>query len=271
MRKRRSFFRTSRFWIVNIIEDLGQSVIDAMDQLGGITILFFQAIRGVFSQFPTKKDLFIKQCYQCGVLSLPIVLLTGAFTGMVLAVQSYYQFHQITMDTAIGILVGLSMTRELGPVLTAVMVAGRVGAAMAAELGTMRVTEQIDALRAMATDPIRYLIVPRFLACFIVVPLLTAFSVLIGILGGYVVGVKMLHVNQTFFIQNMLDYTKVSDLLNGLVKATVFGILISIISCYKGYNAENGAEGVGLATTEAVVFSCVSILVSDFFLSIVLF
>lgn len=270
MSKERHLFRHSRFWLFNMIEDLGHSVIDGMYQLGGITILFGQTLRGVFSRFP-KRDLFIKQCYQCGVLSLPVVLLTGAFTGMVLAVQSYYQFHQMTMDTAIGILVGLSMTRELGPVLTGVMVAGRVGASMAAELGSMRVTEQIDALRAMATDPVRYLIVPRFLACVIMVPILTTFSIFIGILGGYFVGVKMLHINHTFFIQNMVDYTKISDLMSGLAKATFFGMLVSVISCYKGYMAENGAEGVGLATTEAVVFSCISILVSDFFLSIILF
>ncbi|MBI1871515.1 MAG: ABC transporter permease [Chlamydiae bacterium] len=254
----------------NFIPDLGRSAIDGIYQLGGIFILFVQTLKRIFLKSPNW-TLVIKQCYQCGVLSLPVVLLTGAFTGMVLAVQSFYQFHQITMDTAIGILVGLSMTRELGPVLTAVMVAGRVGAAMAAELGTMRVTEQIDALRSMATDPVSYLIVPRFLACVIVVPLLTTFAISVGILGGYIVGVKMLHINHTFFIQNMLDFTKVSDLMNGLVKSSVFGVLIAIISCYKGFTTENGAEGVGIATTEAVVFSCISILVSDFFLSIILF
>ncbi|MBI1882730.1 MAG: ABC transporter permease [Chlamydiae bacterium] len=254
----------------NFLSDIGRSTIDGLYQLGGITILFLQTTSRLFSRL-SWRVLFVKQCYQCGVLSLPVVLLTGAFTGMVLAVQSYYQFHQITMDTAIGILVGLSMTRELGPVLTAVMVAGRVGAAMAAELGTMRVTEQIDALRTLATDPVSYLIVPRFLACMVVVPILTTFAIFVGILGGYVVGVKMLHINHTFFIQNMVDYTKVSDLMSGLTKSVVFGVLVAIISCYKGFFAENGAEGVGIATTEAVVYSCISILVSDFFLSIVLF
>src|SRR5574341_883062 len=147
--------------IRNVIANLGRSVLESLDELGGIAILFFQALARVFTRLPSR-SLLIKQCYQCGVLSLPVVLLTGAFTGMVLAVQSYYQFHELTMETAIGILVSLSMTRELGPVLTSVMFTGRVGAAMAAELGTMRVTEQIDALRAMAADPINYLIVPRF-------------------------------------------------------------------------------------------------------------
>lgn len=262
-------------FLLRLVYDLGSTVLDGLQQLGGISILFFQTVFRIFSS-PTfgareKRDLLFKQCYQCGVLSLPVVLLTGAFTGMVLAVQSYVQFHELTMDTAIGILVSLSMTRELGPVLTGVMVAGRVGAAMAAELGTMRVTEQIDALRAMATDPISYLIVPRFLACLLMVPILTAFAMFIGIVGGYLVGVKMLHVNQTFYIKNMLDFTTVSDMMSGLVKATIFGVFVSVISCYKGYTASNGAEGVGIATTEAVVFSCITILVSDFFLSIVLF
>lgn len=243
---------------------------DGLSQLGGMTILFAQTVKRVFSEFP-ERSLLIKQCYQCGVLSLPVVLLTGAFTGMVLAVQAYYQFRQMTMETTIGILVGLSMTRELGPVLTAVMVAGRVGASMAAELGTMRVTEQIDAMRAMATDPVSYLIVPRFLACLFMVPLLTTMAVLIGITGGYLVGVRMLHINEVFFIQNMLNFTKTSDLMNGLIKATFFGVVVAVISCYKGFTAENGAEGVGIATTQAVVYSCIAILVSDFFLTVVLF
>jgi phospholipid/cholesterol/gamma-HCH transport system permease protein len=137
----------------NMVASLGYSVFKGLDELGGIAILLFQTLTHTFSRLPNR-TLFIKQCYQCGVLSLPVVLLTGAFTGMVLAVQSYYQFHELSMETAIGILVSLSMTRELGPVLTAVMITGRVGASMAAELGTMRVTEQIDALRAMATDPV---------------------------------------------------------------------------------------------------------------------
>lgn len=256
--------------IGNWVSNLGFAVLDGLHQFGGIAVLFFRTIARIFAKLPERK-LFIKQCYQCGVLSLPVIVLTGAFTGMVLAVQSYYQFHQLTMDSAIGILVSLSMTRELGPVLTGIMFTGRVGAAMAAELGTMRVTEQVDALRAMATDPIAYLIVPRFLACLVVVPILTIFAIFIGIGGGYIVGVQMLHVNKTFFMQNLLDFTEVTDLMSGLAKSLVFAMLTVVISCYKGFTAENGAEGVGIATTEAVVYSCISILVSDFFLSIILF
>lgn len=258
-----------RFFTTMVL-DLGRYVVEALQELGGMSILFFRTLHRLFTGLPDRQ-LLIKQCYQCGVLSLPVVLLTGAFTGMVLAVQSYYQFHQMTMETAIGILVGLSMTRELGPVLTGVMVAGRVGAAMAAELGSMKVSEQIDALRAMATDPIRYLIVPRFLACLIVVPLLTILAIFIGIMGGHFVSIRMFHINETFFFKNMLDYTTASDLMNGVMKSVVFGMLVAGISCYKGFTADNGAEGVGIATTEAVVYSCIAILVSDFFLTVVLF
>jgi len=249
---------------------LGERAVDILSSLGNYAIFTWETLIKSFGGLPDRK-LLMKQFYQVGVLSLPVVLLTGGFTGMVLAVQSYYQLHKVTLDTAIGILVGLSMTNELGPVLTALMVAGRVGASMAAELGTMRVTEQIDALQVMACDPIRYLMVPRFLACLFMVPLLTVFSIFIGIMGGYYVGVKLLHINQTFFMTNMLDFTEIYDLLSGLIKSVFFAMLIVTISCYKGFTTEHGAEGVGKATTQAVVFSCISILISDFFLSIILF
>ena len=189
---------------------------------------------------------------------------------MVLAVQSYYQFHQISMETAIGILIGLSMTNELGPVLTALMVAGRVGASMAAQLGTMKVTEQIDALNTLAVDPVSYLVAPRLIAGIFMIPILTVFSIFICFLGGYFISVELLQINKTFFVNNMLDFTGVMDFLNGLTKSVVFALIIIIISCYKGIIADDGAEGVGKATTEAVVFSCISILISDFFLSIIL-
>ena len=255
---------------MNIFVRTGIHVINNTAQVGRLFIMLFETLRFCVSSLPNRIQLG-KQLYQVGVKSLPVILLTGAFTGMVLAVQSYYQFHKITMETAIGILVGLSMTNELGPVLTALMISGRVGASMAAELGTMRVTEQVDALKTMAISPIKYLVVPRFMACIIMVPILTTFSVFIGILGGCVVGIKLLHINQTFFIQNMLEFTTAEDLNIGLIKAFVFGIIIAIVSCFKGFYAEGGAEGVGKATTQAVVLSCISILISDFFLSILLY
>lgn len=220
---------------------------------------------------PPKRDQVLRQMFQVGVMSMPVVLITGAFTGAVLAVQTYYQFKKLTMESAIGIIVGLSMTNELGPVLTALMVSGRVGAAMAAELGTMRVTEQIDALRSLATNPVQYLIVPRFIACVTLVPLLTALSIFIGIVGGYLVGVEMKGVNSTFFIENMVDFTTATDVFNGITKSIYFSVVMAVVCCYKGFTCPEGAEGVGRATTQAVVLTCITILILDFFLSILLF
>ena len=249
---------------------LGRDFIFWIGKLGDMSMLAYQSFGYTLTSPPRRSNIY-KQMFAIGVLSLPVVLITGAFTGMVLAVQTYYQFHKITMETAVGIIVGLSMTNELGPVLTAVMVAGRVGAAMAAELGTMKVTEQIDALSTLAMDPVRYLIVPRVIACVALVPILTMFSIFVGIVGGWVVGVKMKGINPTFFIKNMMDFVKPSDLINGLVKSVVFSIIIAIVSCYEGFHAEGGAEGVGKATTQAVVSSAIVVLISDFFLSIILF
>lgn len=241
-----------------------------LNQLGQIGYLFRDTIRFLLQDPPKGKQVF-RQMYFIGVMSLPVVLITGAFTGAVLAVQTYYQFHKLTMESAVGIIVGLSMTNELGPVLTSVMVAGRVGAAIAAELGTMRVTEQIDALKSLATNPVQYLIVPRFIACVTLIPLLTVFSIFVGILGGYVVGVEMKGINSTFFIENMLDFTTSTDLINGITKSIYFSGVIAIISCFKGFSCAEGAEGVGRATTEAVVLSCITILILDFFLTVLLF
>ena len=253
-----------------ILLNLGRDSVFWTRRLGAMAHLFYQTLSYAAFSPPRRPNIY-KQMFEIGVRSLPVVLITGAFTGMVLAVQTYYQFHKITMETAVGIIVGLSMTNELGPVLTAVMVAGRVGAAMAAELGTMKVTEQIDALSTLAVDPVRYLIVPRFIACVALVPILTVFSIFIGIVGGWVVGVKMKGINATFFLKNMMDFMKPSDLVNGLVKSVVFAMIIAIVSCFEGFGAEGGAEGVGKATTQAVVASAIVVLISDFFLSIILF
>ncbi len=253
-----------------ILKGLGRDCLFWVIRLGAMTRLFYQTLMYSIVSPPRRPQIY-KQMFEIGVRSLPVVLITGAFTGMVLAVQTYYQFHKITMETAVGVIVGLSMTNELGPVLTAIMVAGRVGASMAAELGTMKVTEQIDALSTLAVDPVRYLIVPRFIACVALVPLLTVFSIFVGIAGGYVVGVKMKGINSTFFIKNMFDFLQVNDLVNGLVKSVVFAMIIAIVSCFEGFNADGGAEGVGKATTQAVVASAIIILISDFFMSIILF
>ena len=217
----------------------------------------------------SRRDL-IYQVYFIGVKSQSVVLVTGAFTGMVLAAQTYFQFHKIKMDTATLAVVSVSMCSELGPVLTALMVAGRVGAAFAAEIGTMRVTEQIDALRTLATHPIDYLVVPRLIGANIALPLLTIEAMFIGIASSYFVGVFLLGIEPTYAYWNMLKYSHDSDVMIGLVKSVVYGGIIALIGCYKGITCGLGADGVGRATTEAVVYASITILITNFFLTMVL-
>jgi phospholipid/cholesterol/gamma-HCH transport system permease protein len=190
---------------------------------------------------------------------------------MVLALQTYHGFRLFSAESLVGATVALSMTRELGPVLTALMVTGRAGSAMAAELGTMRVTEQIDALYTMATNPIQYLVVPRLIAGVLMVPILTTISDFVGIVGGYFVGVELLDINAGIYMKKMLDIVELDDIFNGLIKAACFGLILSLIGCYKGFSTRGGAEGVGKSTTEAVVLSSVSILISDYFLTAAMF
>lgn len=220
---------------------------------------------------PFKLNYIFKQMEFIGVRSVFVIILTGAFTGMVLALQSYYGFKKFGSEGLVGATVALSMTRELGPVLTSLMVTGRAGSAMAAELGTMRVTEQIDALTVMALNPIKYLVTPRVIAAFLVLPVLTVISNFVGIIGGYIVGVKLLGINEGAYIDKMIKFVELNDIYNGLVKAAVFGIIFSIISCYKGFYTKGGAEGVGRATTEAVVVSSVTILIADYVLTSFMF
>jgi len=214
---------------------------------------------------------FFHQLEFIGVKSLFIVILTGLFTGMVLALQAYYGLLKFGGESMLGAGVALSMTRELGPVLTSLMVAARAGSAMAAELGTMKVTEQVDALLAMAVHPIHYLALPRLLGGVIMVPLLTVVSVFVGIVGGYFVGVVLLGVNPGTYMQKMLEVVTADDLYNGLFKSVVFGLLLAVISCYQGLQASGGAEGVGLVTTRAVVYSAIAILIFDYILTAMLF
>jgi phospholipid/cholesterol/gamma-HCH transport system permease protein len=209
----------------------------------------------------------VRQVYFIGVKSQSVVLITGAFTGMVLCAQTYFQFHKVKMDTATLAVVGVSMASELGPVLTALMVAGRVGASMAAELGTMKVTEQIDALRTLATHPVDYLVVPRLFATVIAMPLLTSESIACGIGAAYVVGTGMLGIDPVYAWYNLARYLSPSDIVMGLTKSLMFGGLIAIAGCYKGMNCGQGAEGVGKATTEAVVFASIAVLISNFFMT----
>lgn len=237
--------------------------------LGRFTLLAKEAVTSLFTLKVAWRDL-LYQMYFIGVKSQSVVLITGAFTGMVLAAQTYFQFHKVKMDTATLAVVGVSMCSELGPVLTGLMVAGRVGAAIAAEIGTMKVTEQIDALRTLATHPVDYLVVPRLLAAHIVMPILTVEAIALGIGAGYVVGVQLLGIDPAYLWYNMLKYTTNVDMVMGLIKAFIYGGIVAIIGCYKGMNCGEGAEGVGRATTEAVVYASITILITNFFLTLTL-
>jgi phospholipid/cholesterol/gamma-HCH transport system permease protein len=240
-----------------------------LEGLGRITLLAKESVASLLTFKVAWRDL-LYQIYFVGVKSQSVVLVTGAFTGMVLAAQAYLQFHKVKMDSATLAVVSVGMCSELGPVLTGLMVAGRVGAAIAAELGTMRVTEQIDALRTLATHPVDYLVVPRLLALHIALPLLTAESIAVGIGAGYIVGVYLYGVDPTYSWYNMLRYTSTSEVMIGLIKGIIFGGIVGLIGCYKGLSCGEGAEGVGRATTEAVVYSSITILISNFFLTLTL-
>ena len=244
-------------------------LVDRVETLGRIALMLGEVIRSIATRRMAWSDL-VYQLHFIGVKSQSVVLVTGAFTGMVLCAQTYFQFHKVKMDTATLAVVSVSMSSELGPVLTALMVAGRVGAAMAAELGTMRVTEQIDALRTLATHPIDYLIVPRLLATLISLPLLTAEAIAVGIAAGYCVGVYLLDIDAAYAWTNTLRYSNAVDVVMGVTKAVIFGGIVALVSCYKGMNCRDGAEGVGKATTEAVVLASISILISNFFLTLFL-
>ena len=252
------------------LDHLGKQILAAVEEMGKILLLFISVITWTFRP-PLKAANIFKQMEFVGVKSIFVVVLTGTFTGMVMALQAYHGFKMFSAEGMVGSTVALGMTRELGPVLTALMVTGRAGSAMAAELGTMRVTEQIDALYVMAANPVKHLIVPRVIAGILMLPLLTAVADFVGILGGYFVGVDLLHINAGIFIKNITKLVDLNDIFNGLIKAAFFGFILSLIGCYKGFNARGGAEGVGRATTEAVVVSSVSILISDYFLTAVMF
>jgi len=230
--------------------------------MGGVIILFLETVFWSFVPPLRKRQLF-DQMYRIGVNSLPIVFLTALFTGMVLALQSAYQMQRINAEMYIASLVALSMVRELGPVLTALVVAGRVGAAITAEVGTMKVTEQIDALETLATNPIKYLVVPRFLALLFMLPLLTVYADFIGMLGGYIVGVFKLHIGSNMYLNMTTSPLDLKDLYTGLLKSVIFAIIIAIVSCYEGFRTTGGAEGVGRSTTLSVVTSFILIIAAD--------
>src|SRR6266436_4848901 len=238
-----------------------------LEGLGQLSLLAREVVLSLFSRRLDWRQL-IYQTYFIGVKSQSVVLITGAFTSMVLAAQTFFQFHKVRMDTATLAVVSVSMCSELGPVLTALMVAGRVGAAIAAEIATMRVTEQIDALRTLATHPVDYLVVPRLMALIIAMPLLTTEAIALGIGASYIIGVYLLGIDPTYSWTNMLKYTNTSDVFTGLFKSVIFGGIVALVGCYKGMSCGEGAEGVGRSTTEAVVYSSITILITNFFLTL---
>lgn len=249
------------------VADIGARTMDAIAHLGSISLFFFRTLAWMVSKRP-RRETMIWNCYQIGVLSLPVVALTGTFVGMVLAVQSYAQFKMLNLETRLGAVINMSLVRELGPVLAATMLAGRVGSAMAAELGTMRVTEQIDALAVMGADPIHYLVVPRFLACLFLIPALTLMADFMGVVGGYYYSVYLLDIDAYYYLQNSANYVGWFDLFSGTFKTLFFGAAIAIIGCHHGFNCDPGAEGVGRAATYAFVHSFVMILLLDLLLGI---
>lgn len=246
-----------------------KGVVRFCSEMGNIFILLLKSVFWIFRP-PLQLRLIANQMEEFGIRSLPVVLITGGFTGMVFALQSYQGFQRFGAETLIGPVVSLSICRELAPVLTALMVAGRAGSAMAAEIGTMKVTEQIDALETLATNPVKYLVVPRIISGIIILPVLTIFADSIGMFGGYVVSVNLLGTNPTIYVKSSFDILQLGDVTNGLIKAAFFGLGITLVGCYYGFTTEGGAKGVGRATTKAVVVACMSILILDFFLTKVL-
>ena len=248
---------------------LGRPVLNLLQYLGELAMLVQETVVSMCVA-KIRWKLFLRQVAEMGFRSQLVVSVTGAFTGAVFAAQTYFQFHRLGMDSAVGAVVSVSMFRELGPVLTGLMVAGRVGAAIAAEIGTMKVTEQIDALRALGVQPVDYLVVPRALAMMLSMPLLVAECVGLSIMAGYYVATQVLGVSAAYYWNTMLKFTAGRDIEMALTKGFVFGFLIVFISCHQGLNAKEGAVGVGRAPTEAVVLSSLAILIINFFLSFAL-
>ncbi|MFN7038840.1 MAG: MlaE family ABC transporter permease [Alphaproteobacteria bacterium] len=248
---------------MNLLASLGRIILDFLMAVGQISRFAFAATINIV-RLPIYFKMIIRQMMEIGYFSLPVVGLTAIFTGAVLALQSYTGFSRFSAESSIATVVVLSITRELGPVLAGLMVAGRIGASMAAEIGTMKVTEQIDALVTLSTNPIKYLVTPRVIAAVLMLPCLVLVSDIIGIFGGYIVSVKKLGFNEVTYLKNTFKYLETMDVILGLIKAAVFGYIIAIIGCYNGYYSKRGAQGVGAATTNAVVVSSILILLSNY-------
>ena len=245
---------------------LGRLVLGACRMAGAVALFAASGISHVVRP-PLYGRMFIRAFVEFAYFSLPVVALTAIFSGMVIALQSFTGFSRFNAESAVASIVVLSVVRELGPVLAGLMVAGRVGAAMAAEIGTMRVTDQIDALGTLSTNPMKYLVAPRLLAGTLALPLLVVVADILGVLGGYIIATLKIGLNANSYLNNTFDFMTTADVASGLAKAAVFGFLVALMGCYHGYNSRGGAEGVGSATTSAVVVASILILASDYVLT----
>ena len=255
--------------LVSSLEQIGSNVLDKIQGWGSAWIFLFKTIVAILSP-PFRFRLFMVQILQIGVNSLLVISLIGLFTGAVLAVQGVYTLAKFGATGYTGSAIALSLIRELAPVLTALMVIGRAGSAITAEIGIMRITEQIDALKSMAVDPMKYLMAPRLMAGLVAVPLLTCVFNVVGIFGGYLVGVGLMGLNPGTFMSQMISAVENSDVFSGVAKSIVFGFIFGWVTCYKGYTCGFGAVGVNKATTQAVVISSVAVLITDYFLTSIL-
>src|SRR3954462_4013041 len=252
--------------MIGFLASIGALFIALLAALGRLATFAGQALAAAVTP-PFYPRLILRQIVDIGYFSLPVVGLTAIFTGMVLALQSYTGFSRFNAESAVATVVVLSVTRELGPVIAGLMVAGRIGASMAAEIGTMRVTEQIDALSTLSTNPFKYLVAPRLIAGLTMLPLLVIVADIIGVFGGYLVGVYRLDFNPAAYIGRTWEYLEPMDVISGLVKAGAFGFIIALMGCYHGYQSRGGAQGVGAATTNAVVSSSILILVFNYLIT----
>lgn len=255
---------------MNPFRTVGAAFLGFFASVGRLVMFMFDTLGHVVRP-PYYPRVLLRNMVEIGFYSLPVVGLTGIFAGMVLALQSYTGFARFSAEGAIANVVVLSITRELGPVLAGLMVAGRIGAAMAAEIGTMRVTEQVDALTTLSTNPMKYLVVPRVVAGVTMLPVLVLVADIIGVFGGYIVSVYQLGFNPSIYLKNTWDFLQVMDVVSGLVKASVFGFIVTLLGCYHGFYSKGGAQGVGQATTNAVVSASILLLAFNYVLTLAFF
>jgi len=252
--------------LISGINFIGQAALSVVNMIGAFAMFLWTAIKTCFTTRLNFAQLFL-QMKRIGVDSFIIICLTGLSSGLALALQIYIGFHRFGIEEFIGTIVALGMTRELGPVLTGLMVTGRAGSSMAAEIGTMQITEQVDALKTLCINPYQYLVVPRMVASIIIMPFLTVFSMLCGIIGGYLYCVNVVELNPDSYISGIRQWVEMSDIVGGLIKSSFFGFILSAVGSYNGYITYGGARGVGIATTRSVVVGSIAILIANYFLS----